>query len=194
MDELESAVLKGSTMRVTRFSVSRLMVLVGIIALNLAAARGLAASSEDLMVGVIPTVLVLQVALFCLIRTRGRRRAFWVGFLMAGLLAVLSLVGANQFSGSLALATDAVTGGTRIVVYDAYFGCKQMDAIWTAYVDTVVQWFPNLPVYPLVDAVVLLIPQMLAALIGGLLAWLTKRGAELYRSNAERRDAIPIKE
>ena len=165
-------------MRIARFSVSSLMAVVGIVALNLTAARRLAAYDDLLMVGVMPTALVLQVALFRLIRTQGRRRAFWAGFLTAGLLAVLSFVWANRLSSSVGIAKDAVTGKTKIVVIPGSFGGDQMGAIWFGYFHVVARCLPHLPHYQLVAAVVILMPQMLAALAGGLLAGRVKRGAE----------------
>ncbi len=181
-------------MRITRVSVSRLMAVVGIVALNLATARRLAAYDVKLMMGVMPTALILQLALFRLIRTRGRWRAFWAGFLTAGFLAMLSFVWANRLSGTVGVATDAVTGKTVFVVVPGSFGGDQMHAIWTGYVDLVVRCLPYVPQSPLAAAVVFLMPQMLAASACGLFAWLVKRGAESCRSDANRKHEIPIKE
>ncbi len=165
------------------------MAVVGIVALNLAAARCLAAYDDKLMLGVMPTALVLQVALFRLIRAQGRSRAFWAGFLTVGLLAMLSFVWANWLSATVGIAKDAVTGKTKFVVIPGSFGGDQMHAIWTRYVNGVVRCLPDLPRYRLVFAVVLLMPHMLTALAGGLLAWLVKRGVESCRSDANKKYA-----
>jgi hypothetical protein len=179
-------------MRITRISVGRLMAVVGIVALNLAAARGLAACDEMLAVGVMPIALVLQVALFRLIRTpEGRRRAFWIGFITAGFLMMLSFVWANRFSGSVGIAKDPVTGKSRRVVIPGSLGGDRIYAIWAGYVDAVVRRLPYVPQSRLVAPVILLMPQMLAASAGGLLAWLVKSGAELHRIDENRKHAIP---
>lgn len=152
------------------------MAVVGIVALNLAAARSLASYDLKLMMGVMPTALILQVALFRLIRTQGRRRAFWAGFLTAGFLVMLSFVWANRLSETVGIATDAATGKTVFVVEPGSFGGDQMHAIWTGYVNVVVRCLPYVPQSPLAAAVVFLMPQVLAASACGLLAWLWSRG------------------
>lgn len=152
------------------------MAVVGVVALNLAAARRLAAYDDKLMVGVMPTALVLQVALFRLSGTQGRRRAFWAGFLTAGFLAMLSFVWANRLSATVVVATHAVTGKTRFAVVPGSFGGDQMYAVWAGYANVVVRCLPNLPQYQIIAAVVFLMPQMLAALACGVLAWLVRRG------------------
>jgi hypothetical protein len=169
------------------------MAVVGIVALNLAASRGLAAYDGMLVVGVMPIALVLQFALFRLIRTQGRRRAFWAGFLTAGFLMMLSFVCANRLSGSVGVAKDPVTGKSRRVVVPGSFGGDQMYATWQGYVGLVVSCLPYAPQNRLVAAAILLMPQVLAALAGGLLAWLVSRGAESLRSNANGRHATIIK-
>src|SRR5947209_18664618 len=71
-------------MRLPRFSIGRLMIVVGLIALNLSAVRAFVSIEPWLLIGVAPAGLALQLAAFRLIRSRGRARAFWAGFLAAG--------------------------------------------------------------------------------------------------------------
>ncbi|SIO61300.1 hypothetical protein SAMN05444166_6714 [Singulisphaera sp. GP187] len=106
------------------------MAVVGIVALHLAVARRLAAYDNRLMVGVMPTAIVLQVALFRLIRAQERRRAFWTGFLTAGFLMMLSFGWATRFSTPLKTTynytTDTLTVGAGV---PGYFSADQMRAI-----------------------------------------------------------------
>lgn len=72
-------------------TVSHLVVLVAVVAVNLAVARSLPAD-EMRLYGVGPMGLALQVAAFRLLRNRGRSRAFWAGFLVSGAAALASFV------------------------------------------------------------------------------------------------------
>jgi hypothetical protein len=80
--------------KVLRFSIAKLMVVVGIVALNLAAVQFWSPSSEpSLFTGRILMAIALQVGLFCLIRSRRTGyRTFWWGFLSFGLAAFLTCV------------------------------------------------------------------------------------------------------
>jgi hypothetical protein len=97
-------------MRRPRFSIGRLMIVVGLIALNLSAGWALLAIEPWLLIGVAPAGLELQWAAFRMIGSRGRARAFWAGFLAAGTLAAWSLVGAMLFLTSLNMAINRTTG------------------------------------------------------------------------------------
>src|SRR4051812_2062493 len=113
-------------MRFARFTVGRLMRIVGLAALNLGAARGLAAYDDTLMLGVMPTAIMLQLALLRLIRTKGTRRAFWAGFLATGVLATLSFAGANRFSWSKVIELNPVTGSFDVVANPGSYGGDRM--------------------------------------------------------------------
>jgi hypothetical protein len=75
-----------------RFSIAKLMVAVGIVALNLAAVQFWSPSSEpSLFTGRILMAIALQVGLFCLIRSqRIGYRTFWWGFVLFGLAALIT--------------------------------------------------------------------------------------------------------
>jgi hypothetical protein len=80
--------------KVLRFSIAKLMLVVGIVALNLAAVQFWSPSSEpSLFTGRFLMSITLQVGLFCLIRSqRTGYRTFWWGFLSFGLAAFLTCV------------------------------------------------------------------------------------------------------
>jgi hypothetical protein len=80
--------------KVLRISIARLMVIVGVAALNLAAVQFWSPSSDpSLFTGRVLMSVALQVGLLCLIRSRRTGyRTFWWGFLSFGLAAFLTCV------------------------------------------------------------------------------------------------------
>ena len=168
-------------MKIGRVSVGGLMAAVGLAALNLAASRRLAESDERLALGVMPAALGLQLALYRLVRTRGRGRAFWAGFLAAGLPATLSFVGAHRLSGSVYPVTDLVTHKMVFVVIPGSYGGDRMYEIWIGYGNVVARCFPDLMLYRVGFAGAILVPQVMAGFAGGLVAWLVRRGVEMLR-------------
>lgn len=178
-------------MRIARVSVGRLMAVVGLVALNLAAARFLASYHEAVMLAVMPTALVCQFALFRLTRTRGGRRAFWAGFLAAGCLAMFSVIAAIQLSGKTASAWDPTTGKMKLVVSHGVYGGDQMRWIWRSYVRFIVHYIWWLPSGRLSTAMVYLAPQLLVGLAVGLLTWLAWKGFKLCQCVAGRRHPVP---
>jgi hypothetical protein len=181
-------------MRLPRFSIGKLMIVVGLIALNLAAGRVLYSIEPWLLVGIAPAGLALQFAAFRLIRSRGPARAFWAGFLAVGLLAAWSLVAAMLFRTSVNVAINRTTGQPMFWTTPGYRGADQAWAVWTGYIVLVEKGLAHLPstagilergdaVDAIVGVVVAFLPQFVIALAGGLLAWflagasrLTKRG------------------
>jgi hypothetical protein len=81
-------------MKLPRFSIAKLMVIVGIVALNIAATQFWSPSSEpSLFTGRFLTSIALQVGLLCLIRShRTRFLPFWSGFEAFGLAAAITSV------------------------------------------------------------------------------------------------------
>jgi hypothetical protein len=77
-----------------RFSIAKLMIIVGVVALNLAAIQIWSPSSEPaLFTGRFLMFIALQAGLFCLIRSRrAGYRTFWRGFLSFGLAAFITSV------------------------------------------------------------------------------------------------------
>jgi len=74
-------------MRLPRMTTRRWMIVIGVAALNLAAAHLLLAYDLGLLLGVALNALVLQVALYRLTRSREIERAFFAGFIAAGILS-----------------------------------------------------------------------------------------------------------
>jgi hypothetical protein len=60
-----------------RLSIAKLMVVVGIIALNIAAVRTLFGYSMEMLAGAAVSGLMLQIGFLRLKRNQGGRRAFW---------------------------------------------------------------------------------------------------------------------
>ncbi len=71
-------------------SIGRLLAIVAILAVNIAAWRALSDIAPSLPFGFALSVPVLQVGLDCLVGSRGRVRGCWFGFVMAGLAAASS--------------------------------------------------------------------------------------------------------
>ena len=74
-------------MRLPRMTTRRWMIVIGVAALNLAAAHLLFAYETGLVFGIALNGLLLQVALWRLTRNRGLKRAFYAGFIAAGILS-----------------------------------------------------------------------------------------------------------
>ncbi len=97
-------------MQVLRFSIAKLMVIVGVAALNLAAVRFWSPSSEpSLFTGRVLMSIALQVGLFSLIRSRRTGyRTFWWGFVSFGLAAFITSVYIDFFSSDDSELFDAM--------------------------------------------------------------------------------------
>lgn len=168
-----------------RLSIVTMMVLVGVVAVNVAVARAFWTSHEPIVAGVLPTVVLVQIAAWY--AWSGKRgRAFAFGVLAGGLMMAASFVYAYLTPELLGL--DPLSSGSQVHVEPG----SRLYYAWTAYVDPtlnlVVRHWPSLinpddP--PTVDdasgpgrwklvgiqAFVYSLPQWLAALVGGLLFW-----------------------
>lgn len=67
-------------------TLARLMVIVGIIAVEIAGFRAVLHRSAELALGLAVTGFACQFGLFCAGRCSGRARAFWAGFVAIGLV------------------------------------------------------------------------------------------------------------
>jgi hypothetical protein len=184
-------------MKIPCVSIKHLMAGVGIVALNLAAARGICGSMFKtipdfppyLLAGITPTAVALQFALFRLFRTRGRARAFWIGFVLAGSMAITSFVWAQLFPRMrLLLPTGAIVNDEG----------SSMAAIWTAYEEFVEDGLIHLGRVPHIDpddpvakifvfGLLWTLPQWLIGIAGGLVALLFAR-----RSRSMSPDPTPM--
>src|SRR4051794_13140294 len=82
-------------MRLPRLSIRMLMIIVGVLALDFAAVRFLLDDNYGFLVAAVPSGLALHVGLLLIHRSRGRVRAFLIGFVASGLMAMMSLVWAE---------------------------------------------------------------------------------------------------
>lgn len=148
-------------MRRPRLTIARWMGLTAILAVNAALVRAFVA--HGMFCGGILIFIALQCGLWCLLRSRGRLRRFWLGFEASGMAAVLVLFSCELFPGS--------SSNHPLMSY-------------TGFADNLA--FTHLPT-PLADrldehwdyflAVVYFVPELVAALLGGIVAACpTRRG------------------
>lgn len=160
------------------------MVVVAVIAMNLGAARILYFYNTEILIGVALSGLALQAGLFQLVLGRGRNRAFWSGLVVFGLLAMSSLVWAMLFPEVIGIAFDK----NGVIMVHRTPG-SFLSTVWSSYAgfvsNHVIEPVLESRGFPLrinpdsysggallvsVRAVVRFLPQMLIAVIGGLLA------------------------
>jgi hypothetical protein len=152
-------------------TLARLMAVVGVVAVNTAAARALYFRDEELALGLALMGLASQFALLRAIRRRGLARAFWSGFVTTGLAAMAMFAWGISFQ-------DSVLFGWLLS--------------YTRYADGVLALIPSAPrlyggggndlAIEVAAAFVWFIPQLLAAMVGGLSAalvtWLGRKREE----------------
>ncbi len=97
-------------MRKLRFSLRALVIAVGILSVNLAAGRILSERDPWLPFGVMPPGLICQYGILRSVRARPRARLFWIGFVLAGTVAILSYVDALYTAQCEHLAISDSTG------------------------------------------------------------------------------------
>jgi hypothetical protein len=159
------------TVRLPRISIAKLMLLVAIIAANIAIGRVLAAYHPILPVAIALIGLALQAGAIALIRSRGRRRAFLAGFLGFGSMAMISVLWALVFVSNVGIAQDPLTGKMITMKVPG----SLMWTIWSGYVEFVDACLAgplqiNLDPLGILVAVIWSLPQFVIALTGGLLA------------------------
>lgn len=79
-------------MKIPSVSIRTLMIVVVVVALNLAAARLFESSNRVRQSAIVSSGLLLQMGTFRLLRCNSRARPFWTGFVSANGLAFASLV------------------------------------------------------------------------------------------------------
>ncbi len=168
-------------MEIPRVSIGKLMVVVVLIALNLAAGRAVYSFGPWLLAGFVPTVLVLQFGVFRLIRNRGRARVFWAGFVAGGVLAVGSLAWSFLFRTSVNIGINVTTGQKITITTPGFPAADRVWSAWVVYLTFVENCVESLPMAEdilgredsataIAFAVVVVLPQLLIAVSGGLLA------------------------
>jgi hypothetical protein len=150
-------VFKEEPMKRTRITLARLMTVVAVVAVDLAAFIVACRSDKgELALGLAPTGLACQIGVLCAVLSGGRSRTFWVGFVVFGCAMMMTFVWAGWFTESA--ANDA----------------------WVSYAELapgVISTIPRAPQW-LFDggdvsmAAVLCLPQLVAACVGGVFATL----------------------
>jgi hypothetical protein len=165
--------------KLLRTSLRTMMVLVGLAAVDSAVIRATWGSKYNVLSGIAFSGLALNAGLFLLIRARGRARAFWAGFLLAGLLAAASFTWALTYPKVSATFRDQATGN-QVTVHSS--GAPLSDT-WETYLNVVEDSIESLPprwnpftngkvAEVVADASIAFAPQMTVAIVGGLLFWL----------------------
>jgi hypothetical protein len=162
------------------------MIIVGVMAVDLAIVRALWGSKYHVLTGIAFTGVVLNAGVFCLVRGRGRgrSRAFWAGFLLGGLLAVGSYTWAMTYPKAGATFIDQRTGA-QVTIRSS--GAPLSDQ-WESYLDLVEDSLGGLPDWwnpfaqgeltiMVADAAIAFVPQFVVALAAGLFCWLVAQSA-----------------
>ncbi len=176
-------------MKPPRLSIAKLMVVVVIVAINFGAARILFSYNTEMLIGVALSGIVLQLGLYQLLRSRGRGRAFWAGFITCGLMATMSFVWAILFPEVIGIDFD--NNGSMATVrtpgsplYTAWFGYAEFVSdhiigpiLESHSMNSRINFDSYLGGALLVSirVVVRFVPQLLIALVGGLLTSLIVR-------------------
>jgi len=155
------------------------MLIVGLTAVDFAVLRAFWGSRNGVLAGIAFTGLVLNLGLLLLIRARRRARAFWVGFLLAASLGAGSFAWAMTYPKVSATFLDQATG-KQVTVRSS--GAPLSDE-WETYLNLVERSIESLPdrwnpflngrfAEVAADASIAFAPQLVVALVGGLLFWL----------------------
>jgi hypothetical protein len=171
-------------MKPPRLTIVTLMCAVGMVAVSLAVGRALYASDPWLPAGVCLAGIAIEVGLFQIVRTRGKPRAFWAGFVICGILAASSFALGKLVRNSVEASVNATTGELTLFPTTVLEQVGSTSwTIWRVYLGLAVMCLNRLPFGPSLmspdfrDPVVLTtaalmtgLPQLLVALAGGLLA------------------------
>jgi hypothetical protein len=151
--------LGGNAMKPTQRSIAWLMAVVAMIAIYTSSVRALHAYNADLAQGLALTGLALQIGVFRSIRSRGRVRSFWVGFVASASATMLT------FAWGIACPDSALS--QMLIFYTKYANR------YVNYVTHVWDFYNRTQVYPVLVvalAVIWSVPQLFLALVVGLLA------------------------
>jgi hypothetical protein len=159
-------------MRRFRFTISRWMAATAVLGLNIGLVRlmlgAIAGSGErELFDACFLIFFALQLGLWRYLSTRGRRRRFWLGFVISGLAAPLVL-------GTLLSSTDLI---------DWYWGAAS-DLCYLCLPARVDDWLMQNWDWYL--AIIYFLPELFAAALGGLLAAFLFKANEARHESAEK--------
>ena len=181
-------------MKLAPFSIAKLMVVVVAVAINLAIVRLLAAYSPVLPVAVAWTGLALQAGGLAVILGRGRARAFSVGFITFGAIALATVIWAMVFATNTGIAYDPSTGKTTTITIPG----SPLWTLWSNYFEFVGSFLVeklqvNIDPEGFLAAVIWALPQLLIALAGGAIALLLvgRRHTRTRRASGDSRQSAP---
>jgi hypothetical protein len=129
------------------------MGLIAILAVNAALVRDFVV--QEMYCGGILLFIALQVGLWYLLHSRGRRRRFWLGFEASGMAVVLVLFWCELFPDS------PLNRSLMSYTSSAYYAFMPLPTPWGNNVDRH---------SGLLLAVVNFVPELVAALVGGVIA------------------------
>lgn len=145
-------------MKMPRLTIGRLMITVGVVAIDIAAARWLYNPDDRMLASYSLGVVAVQFSAFRM--TRGQGRAFWLGFFLFSTAALVSLAAHSLIQPSLM---------TRLWSYYFIFA---MDGLknYPSLPQLVPPDIYDSPAIWIATALIAFIPQLVVALIGGFLA------------------------
>jgi hypothetical protein len=173
-----------------KVSLVMLMAIVGTAAVDVSLGSDLTAYRPFLLVGVAPGTVAVEVGLLMLVVSRGRARAFWAGFVMAGALAAASYLWSMMYGHSMYIT---VTKG-RLTC--SWWAPGPLGSPWNGlanfwyaygllatkclecllYLSRIrVRWWDSQLNVLVVSALILFLPQLLIAMLGGLLSLVLAR-------------------
>ncbi len=165
--------------------VRTLMIVVAVVAIDFTAIRVIFTNATAFGLGVqalintVPSGLALNIGLLRIFHTRGQARAFWVGFLVCGTIAMMSSAWAAL---TPAGSVRSPTGGRNTILHES-----SVWALWNSYFVFTVNCLEALHVdvrsffsppsldepgigYIAIVGLLAFIPQLAIALVGGLVA------------------------
>ncbi len=157
-------------MKLPRLSIAKGMFSVAVVAVNLAIARALYASSPFLFVSIALPALILEAGGFIVTQTRGPIRIFSTGFVASGFSSLSSVVWAFVFAPSLGIALDPNTGKMITLKIPG----SLLWTFWSTYFESTGAFVAG-QLHFVIDslgftaALIWALPQLLVAMAGGLL-------------------------
>ena len=145
------------------FRLDRALVVVALIAVNLAVFRSLFTTRRiDLLFCGSTTWIILEVATYRAFRSRGKPRAFWLGFAGLGSLATIT-----RFAGQY--------DPTRLIIrcwrgWDDFMVFRVFEPWYLRLGPSVTSWWLGPILEILMELSIMMGPILFAALVGGLMA------------------------
>jgi hypothetical protein len=154
-----------------RLSISKVMLVVAAVAINLGVGRVVYDFHPQLPVGMALNGFALQAAALILFYRRGQGRAFWAGFLACGLIAMTAFIWGMVFAPNTGIGIDPATGSTMKVTIPG----SVLWTFWSGYIEfiqieVVEKLGYEIDPTGIVAALIWYLPQLFVAMIGGLLA------------------------